>query len=82
MYRFFWGSVYMQADWRSWTYGRAPNVIYISLSSLTSPSKHRHGATLLRWNRPISVAFYNAHGDTEDLFSSLTPGSPLENVSR
>ena len=26
-------------------------------------------------NRPISVAFYDAHGDTMDLFSSKTPGS-------
>ena len=25
-------------------------------------------------NRPISVAFYDTHGDTEDLFSSYTQG--------
>ena len=34
--------------------------------------------TVIPRNRPVSVAFYDAHGDTEDLFSSYTPtlGSP------
>ena len=36
--------------------------------SLTCPSKHRHGAnlfTVIPRNCSISVAFYDAHGDTE-----------------
>ena len=40
---------------------------------LTCPSKHSHGANhfmVIPRNRSISVAFYDAHGDTEDLFSS------------
>ena len=52
-------------------YGRTPNAIDISYGSLTS--KHRHGATLftvIPRIRPISVAFYDAHGDTDNLFSS------------
>ena len=43
---------------------------------LKSPSKHRHGAnliTVIPKNRPISVAFYDAHGDTENM---------IENASR
>ena len=43
---------------KSWTYGRAPNVIDNSWGSLTCPSKHRHGTNLfIRWFRytaPIS----------------------------
>ena len=41
---------------------------------LMCPSKHRHGANIfmvIRRNRHISVAFYDAHGDTEYLFSPL-----------
>ena len=47
--------------------------------SYTWPFKHRHWPTFLQLVkrrlkcRPISVAFYDAHGDTEDLFSSETP---------
>ena len=33
-------------------------------------------------NRPISVAFYDAHGDTEDLLSSYIPGSPGKNCKQ
>ena len=32
--------------------------------------------TVAQRNRPISIAFYDAHWGTEDLFSSDTPGSP------
>ena len=32
--------------------------------------------TVIQRNRPISIVFYDAHEDTEDLFSSLPPGSP------
>ena len=32
--------------------------------------------TIIPRHRPISVAFYDAHGDTEDLFASLTPVYP------
>ena len=51
------------------------HAIDISFGSLTRPSKHRYRATLftvIPRNRPTSVAFYDAHGDTEDLFSSCT----------
>ena len=53
-----WLHIDVQAGWRSWTYGRAPNAIDISHASFTCPSKHRHGANLfIRWFRhttPIS----------------------------
>ena len=51
-----WRHIDVQADWRrSWTYGRAPNAIDISQGSLTCPSKHRHGTTLvIRWFRHIA----------------------------
>ena len=41
-----WRYIDVQADRRSWTYGRAPNAIDISWGSLTYPPKHRHGTTL------------------------------------
>ena len=37
------------------------------------PVKHRHGANLFKVipkNRPILVAFYDAHANTEDMSSS------------
>ena len=40
------------------------------------PVQYWHGTTLFQRNRPISVVFYDTNGDTEDLFSSLTPRSP------
>ena len=45
--------------------------------SWCSVSKHRHVAklfTVIPRNRPILVAFYDTHGDTEDTFTTLTPG--------
>ena len=78
-----WRHIDVQAECRrSLTYGRAPNAIDISKGVLTCPSKHRHGAnlfTVIPRNRPISVAFYNAHGDTEDLFLSQVPRVPTGN---
>ena len=68
-----WGHIDVQADWKSWTYSLTPNAIGISYGSLRCLSKHRHGANLLMViprNSPISVAFNDAHGDTEDLFFS------------
>ena len=44
------------------------------------PSKHPHGfnhLTVISRNRPISVAFYDALGDTEP-YSRLKPPSPHE----
>ena len=49
------------------------------VGSLTCPSKHRHGANLfmvIPRNRPILVAFYDTHGDTEDTFSTKPPLPP------
>ena len=37
-----------------------------------APTRNNLSTVILR-NRPISVAFYDAHGDTEDLFLSCTP---------
>ena len=55
---YMWWHIDVQADWRSCSYGRAPNAIGISQGSLTCPSKHRHGTNLfIRWFRhtaPIS----------------------------
>ena len=34
-------------------------------------TKHQHGAnlfTVIQRNRPIPVAFFQSHGDTEDIF--------------
>ena len=33
-------------------------------------------ATLAISRRPVLVAFYDTHGDTEDIFSTYTPGFP------
>ena len=47
--------------------------IDISLDSLRCPSKHRHVANLFKVNQrncKNSVAFYDAHGNTEDISSS------------
>ena len=43
-----------------------------------------HLSLWLRWakNRPILVAFYDAHGDTEDVLSSYIPGSPRRNCKQ
>ena len=50
---------------------------FVGTYVVSSPSKHRHGANLFTVirrigakTRHISVVFYDAHGDTEDLFSS------------
>ena len=43
------------------------------------PSKHRHGGnlfTVIPRNRSISVAFYDAHRDKEDVLSSNITESP------
>ena len=48
---------------------RVSHAIDISYGFLTYLSKHRHGENLLTViprSRPISVAFYDAHNDTED----------------
>ena len=50
-----------KADWRCWTCGLASNAKDFTQGSLT---------TVIPKNRPISVAFYDAHRDTEDIFSS------------
>ena len=79
---YMWQHIDVEADWRrSWTYGRAPNAIDTFVGSLTCLSKHRHGANLLTViprNRSISVAFYDMHGEMEDLFSSYIPRVPTE----
>ena len=49
------------------------HAIDISSGSLTLPSKHEHGAflfTVIPRICPISVAIYDAHGDTDFTFSS------------
>ena len=75
-----WWHIDVQADWRrSWTYGRSPNAIDISQGSLTCPSEQRQGtnlSTVISRNRPISVAFYDAHGDTKGHLLVLHPQSP------
>ena len=53
---------YVQADWRSWTYGRAPNAIAPFF-------------TVIPRKRPFSRLLWHT-GDTEDLFSSNTPNPP------
>ena len=74
-----WRHIDVQADWRSWTYGRFPNAIdIISLGSLTCPSKHRHGTTLLTViprNHPMSVAF-TTHMGIRSTYSRLKPQGP------
>ena len=69
------------------TYGlrSGSHAIDISYVSLTCPSKHRHVVilfTVIPRRRTISIAFYYVHGDTEDLFSSQTPGSERSSVDR
>ena len=78
---YMWRHISVQVDWRSsWTYGRAPNAMDISYSSLTCPSKHRHQVNLFirlfREATLFSRLLWHA-GDTEDTFSTLllrTPG--------
>ena len=66
----------VQVDWRSLTYGRAPNAIYISWGSLTCPTKHRHEANLfIPRDRPIKSPFTLRWGYRENILE-LTPGSP------
>ena len=67
----------VQADWRSWTYGRAPNAIDISWGSLTCPSYTDTGQPFLYGDSdtlPQLVAFYDHAGYTEDVFSTYNPG--------
>ena len=73
--------IYVQADWRSWTYGRAANAISISLGSWTCQSKHRHGANLIRlfrWAAPFSRFLQHAM-DTEYTLSTKLSRSPRGN---
>ena len=51
----------------------------IDISQGSLPIQASTGATFLRLFRestPISVTFYDTHGNTEELFSPKTPGSP------
>ena len=68
----------MQVDRRrSWTYGRA----LMLLTLRTCLSEHRQGNnlfTVIPRNHPISVAFYDAHWDTEDLFVYSNHQVPME----
>ena len=55
----------VQADRRSWTYGRAPNDIDISQGSLTCPSYTHAGPPFLYGDSdtpPHLVAFYDTLG--------------------
>ena len=68
----------MQAEWRSWTYGRAPNAIDISYGSLTCPWKDRHGANLfIRLFRKTAQleAFYDTLS-IRRIYSRLNPRVP------
>ena len=65
----------VQADWRSCTYGRATNAIYISQGSLTCPSYTDTGPTFLYGDSdtpPHLVAFYDTLGirRTYNVFST------------
>ena len=63
----------VQADWRSCTYGRAPNGIDISQGSLTCPSYTDTGPpflnTVIPTHRPIKSPF-TTRWDTDDVFST------------
>ena len=66
----------VQADGRSCTYGRAPNVIDISQGSLTCPSYTDTGPPFLYGDSdtpPHLVAFYDMLG-IRRMYSRLTPG--------
>ena len=53
---------------------------FVGFFNVPAQAPTRHGPPIQR-NRPISsVAFHDAHGGTEDLFSSYTPGSPRGHV--
>ena len=70
-----WRHIDVQVNWRrSSTYGRAPNAIDISLVffnvPVQAPTRDQPFIKVILRNRPISVAFYGAHSNTEDLFSS------------
>ena len=66
---YMWRHIDEQVDWRSWTYA-----IDISYGSLLCPLKHGANLfTVIPRNHPISVAFHDAHGDTEDLYYHLKP---------
>ena len=66
----------VQADWRSCTYGRAPNAIEISYCSLTCPSYTDTGPTILYGDtdtQPHLVAFLDTLG-IRRMYSRLTLG--------
>ena len=69
----------VQADWRSCTYGRAPNAIDISQGSLTYPTYTDTGPTFLYvvipTHRPL-VAFYDTLG-IRRTYSRLKPPGVL-----
>ena len=65
----------VQADWRSWTYGRAPNAIDISQGSLTWRYYTDTGHpfyTVTPTYRPYLVAFYDTLG-IHRTYSRLKP---------
>ena len=65
----------VQADWRSCTYGRAPNAIDIPQGSLTCPVLHRHKTNLFIrgfWQTAPWVAFYDTLG-IRRTYSRLNP---------
>ena len=68
----------VQEGRRRCTYGGAPNAIDISHGSLTCPSYIDTGPLFIRWFRhtaPFSRLLRHT-GDTEDVFSTLTPWRP------
>ena len=68
-YWYRWRHIDVQADWRSWTYGRAPTP-YTFRRGFNVPVQAPKGGnlfTVIPRACPITVAIYDAHGDTEDL---------------
>ena len=68
-----WRHIDVQADWRSWTYGRAPTpYTFRRVFKRARPSTDT-GPPFLYGDfdtPPYLVAFYDQAGDTEDTFSS------------
>ena len=60
----------LQAEWRSWTDARALNARYFVgfFVPVQAPTRGQL-VTVIPRNRSILIAFYDVHGDTEDLFS-------------
>ena len=72
----------LKKKWNLWSGSNRHSYFVVFFSVSVQALNRGQPFTVIPRNRPISVAFYDAHGDTEDLLSSYIPGSQGRNCKQ